>query len=628
MIAKTSIGGSFAGALNYGADEKEQGKNATLIFKNNLVGDSPMSMAKEMESVSKFSRCSKPVWHTSLSWQIGEQPSQEQLLKATNFYCEQIGADLSRHQVAVYQHHDTAHPHIHIYLNRIPLDGSTALSDSHYKYKAKQISRAMELALDFKPIPLERSSLKEKRPVVSDARQKVHDCITKGLSERCCSVEDLSKFLEKRGIASVFKHDSQSNLVGVSFRVDEIAVKGTEVGYKAKQLSSLLLANEAFYKKEIEDLQRALEIERSKPKELKEVVVERSVIKEIIKIDPHQQAEIERLRQLNNENVSKANRIIAEKNQDKVTIEQANERLSKEKEALQRALEIERSKPLIKEENPHQQAEIARLRQLNNESVSRANRIIVEINRDKVTIEQANERLLKEKEALQRALEIERSKPLIREETPQQQAEIARLQQINRENIVKANQIISEKNVLIKELLDKNESFEKRLLSKQQEQLAKEQPIRAAYEQYVKIIQERNTDLAERQLAQLQERTILEQERVGLVKRKEEIERSLNELVTVKNFLGFSKQVRKGDLDTSEISQLKGLLVGISASMKEVENKAYQQRTMAFYSMDEKPRTPVSYDEYRERKEREIAREQDREQSKKQDRGKGFGMSM
>ena len=566
MIAKTSIGGSFAGALNYGAGEKEQGKNATLIFKNNLVGDSPMSMAKEMESVSKFSRCSKPVWHTSLSWQIGEQPSQEQLLKATNFYCEQIGADLSRHQVAVYQHHDTAHPHIHIYLNRIPLDGSTALSDSHYKYKAKQISRAMELALDFKPILLERSSLKENRPVVSDARQKVHDCITKGLAERCCSVEDLSKFLKERGIASVFKHDSQSNLVGVSFRVDEIAVKGTEVGYKAKQLSSLLLANEAFYKKEIEDLQRALQIERSKPKELKEVVVERSVIKEIIKIDPQQQAEIERLRQLNNENVS------------------------------------------------------------------RANRIIVEINRDKVTIEQTNERLLKEKEALQRALEIERSKqPIIKEVIKidtQQQAEIERLQQINRENTVKSNQIISEKNVWIRELLDKNESFEKRLLSKQQEQLAKEQPIRAAYEKYVKIIQERNTDLAERQLAQLKERTVLEQERVGLVKRKEEIERSLNELVTVKNFLGFSKQVRKGDLDTSESSQLKGLLVSVSASMKEVENKAYQQRTMAFYSMDEKPRTPVSYDEYRERKEREIAREQDREQSKKQDRGKGFGMSM
>ncbi len=566
MIAKTSIGGSFAGALNYGADEKEQGKNATLIFKNNLVGDSPMSMAKEMENVSKFSRCSKPVWHTSLSWQIGEQPSQEQLLKATNFYCEQIGADLSRHQVAVYQHHDTAHPHIHIYLNRIPLDGSTALSDSHYKYKAKQISRAMELALDFKPIPLERSSLKEKRPVVSDARQKVHDCITKALTERCCSVEDLSKFLEKRGIASVFKHDSRSNLVGVSFRIDEIAVKGTEVGYKAKQLSSLLLANEAFYKKEIEDLQRALQIERSKPKELKEVVVERSVIKEIIKIDPQQQAEIERLRQLNNE------------------------------------------------------------------SINRANRIIVEINRDKVTIEQANERLLKEKEVLQRALEIERSKPQLIKEVikidPQQQAEIERLQQINRENTVKSNQIISEKNVWIKELLDKNESFEKRLLSKQQEQLAKEQPIRAAYEKYVKIIQERNTDLAERQLAQLKERTVLEQERVGLVKRKEEIERSLNELVTVKNFLGFSKQVRKGDLDTSESSQLKGLLVSVSASMKEVENKAYQQRTMAFYSMDEKPRTPVSYDEYRERKEREIAREHDREQSKKQDRGKGFGMSM
>ena len=348
--------------------------------------------------------------------------------------------------------------------------------------------------------------------------------------------------------------------------MDEIAVKGTEVGYKAKQLSSLLLANEAFYKKEIEDLQRALQIERSKPKELKEVVVERSVIKEIIKIDPQQQAEIERLRQLNNENVS------------------------------------------------------------------RANRIIVEINRDKVTIEQTNERLLKEKEALQRALEIERSKqPIIKEVIKidtQQQAEIERLQQINRENTVKSNQIISEKNVWIRELLDKNESFEKRLLSKQQEQLAKEQPIRAAYEKYVKIIQERNTDLAERQLAQLKERTVLEQERVGLVKRKEEIERSLNELVTVKNFLGFSKQVRKGDLDTSESSQLKGLLVSVSASMKEVENKAYQQRTMAFYSMDEKPRTPVSYDEYRERKEREIAREQDREQSKKQDRGKGFGMSM
>jgi hypothetical protein len=58
------------------------------------------------------------------------------------------------------------------------------------------------------------------------------------------TTEQLRERLLERGIESQFKQDSQGRLVGCSFRYDELAMKGSEVGHKAQQISQQLGHNQ------------------------------------------------------------------------------------------------------------------------------------------------------------------------------------------------------------------------------------------------------------------------------------------------------------------------------------------------------------------------------------------------
>lgn len=55
--------------------------------------------------------------------------------------------------------------------------------------------------------------------------------------------DKLSEELASLEIESRFKYDRNDKLVGCSFRVNEVAIKGTEVGYKAKQIDEFLKNN-------------------------------------------------------------------------------------------------------------------------------------------------------------------------------------------------------------------------------------------------------------------------------------------------------------------------------------------------------------------------------------------------
>jgi hypothetical protein len=191
MIGRTSIGGDFEGALSYGGGLGQEGtsKKAELIGSSN-VGDvrNPRGLAAEMQGVADDNtRCKNPVWHTSLSWAEGEHLTTTQKLQAAERYCELMGASWDAHQVAVYEHHNTKHEHIHIYLNRVPLAGGPALDTSHNYVRNLKALRIITKEMGLNPWPDQR-------------------------------------------------HSQAGELVGVSFRQGEAAVTGQEVGYKAAQL--------------------------------------------------------------------------------------------------------------------------------------------------------------------------------------------------------------------------------------------------------------------------------------------------------------------------------------------------------------------------------------------------------
>jgi hypothetical protein len=221
MIAKTVTGSNFTGALEYGAGLRAGRPNekSELLSVANVGSQDARQIAAEMAAVASMSdRIQQPVWHTILSWSPDEQVSREQKLRAAARYCELMGADLGRHQVAVYEHRDKDHAHVHIYINRVPIDGGPALrTDNNYARNVKATQKIRK-ELGMPELPSRRQTTRDLDPGKE---------VTRG---------HVLPHLREKEIEAVLKRDAKGLLVGTSFRYQETSVKGTDVGVKAKQL--------------------------------------------------------------------------------------------------------------------------------------------------------------------------------------------------------------------------------------------------------------------------------------------------------------------------------------------------------------------------------------------------------
>ena len=240
MIAKTVTGSDFTGALAYGAGLRSDrtNKQAELLSVANLGSHEAPSMAAEMRAVAEMShRIQKPVWHTVLSWAPGEVVGREQKLKAAALYCELMGASLERHQVAVYEHKDKQHPHLHIYINRVPTDGGPALRSDQNYVRNVVATRKIREQLGMQPLPERRQSTKDLDPSKETIRSHVREQLTAALRDgNIRSLDHLMARLQAQQIEVALKRDAKGVLVGTSFRYQQTSVKGTDVGIKAKQL--------------------------------------------------------------------------------------------------------------------------------------------------------------------------------------------------------------------------------------------------------------------------------------------------------------------------------------------------------------------------------------------------------
>lgn len=246
MIAKTTTGNDFEGALTYGAGQRQgRGKEpgeAPLLVVANLIPGTPKEMAQDMRAVAAQSKkIQKPVWHTALSWKAGEAVSQAQKVAAAKRYCELIGAPIDLHQVAVYEHRDKKHAHVHIYLNRVPIDGGPALRTDNNFYRQPAITRQISQELGMDPIPEQRRSLRALDPTKEAVREQVGRALQHLLAQSDRGGEEwLALQLQKESIGVRYTHDKGGVLRGVSFELNGVSVRGQEVGYKGAQLREAL----------------------------------------------------------------------------------------------------------------------------------------------------------------------------------------------------------------------------------------------------------------------------------------------------------------------------------------------------------------------------------------------------
>lgn len=289
MIAKTTTGSNFERALGYGAADltvkqrQQKQPQVALLDSYNLISYDWSGMAAEMGAVAQGSRCKTPVWHTSLSAQPGEQLTGEQWRAAARQYCTAMGADPAQHQVAIFQHHDTAHAHVHIYINRVRLDDGPALDTGHNYARNVKTTRQIEQTLGLAALPEQRTSLRDHSQQTQALRQTLADVLTQVLTtDKPTSLDELTADLDQRGIITQLASNAKG-IYGISFQQGDLhPVKGSAVGFKYRQVVARLEANRAEYQAEIDRLKKELE---QKPPAV-----------EIEQPDAGQQVEIDQLR--------------------------------------------------------------------------------------------------------------------------------------------------------------------------------------------------------------------------------------------------------------------------------------------------------------------------------------------
>lgn len=244
MIAKTTIGSNFIGAINYGAgyslDGKEIEGKSELLLLHNVVSLDPKGIAMEMQQEAEFSRCQKPVWHSSINWKPDENPTKEQMIETANRYCTKMGADPKDHQIAVYEHHDKPHKHIHIYINRVPTDGSKALETSHNYARNVRICKEITQELGFAKVEkLEEGKLRHVAENQEEAQKFINLAIKEALKHKCNTPEDMERRLKEKGIECKYTVEG-GKLKYSSYSYQGVPIKGQDVGFTAKQLQQRL----------------------------------------------------------------------------------------------------------------------------------------------------------------------------------------------------------------------------------------------------------------------------------------------------------------------------------------------------------------------------------------------------
>ncbi|MCB1921460.1 MAG: relaxase/mobilization nuclease domain-containing protein [Candidatus Competibacteraceae bacterium] len=157
MVPRVSRGGrSFAGAWKYYAHDRrtpeqaEEGEQVRtrervgFVHTENLCGieDDRAAIGFMIFTAEQNTRCKQPVYAFSLAWHPEEQPSREAMIEAGQEALKVL--KMEEHQALLISHTDTAHPHIHIIVNRIHPETGKAVSLSHDHRKLSTWAQAYE----------------------------------------------------------------------------------------------------------------------------------------------------------------------------------------------------------------------------------------------------------------------------------------------------------------------------------------------------------------------------------------------------------------------------------------------------------------------------------------------------
>lgn len=224
MIGKGKAISHTRASMSYGWNQE---KDAQVIFKQELIGDTPEEITKEFRAIQDLNyNCEKNTLSFVLSPTIedGQKLNNKQLRDICKSFMEKM--QLGDRQAIAFVHQDKEHKHIHLYVNRIDYQGK-AYNDSFIGKRCQQI--AEKVAKEFKLTTVK--DVQEERLInLKDIRSEIkrrHD-----IALRVFKPDDLNKYMEAmkaNGVMVIPCINKAEKLQGFRFEFDKYNLKGSEV---------------------------------------------------------------------------------------------------------------------------------------------------------------------------------------------------------------------------------------------------------------------------------------------------------------------------------------------------------------------------------------------------------------
>ncbi len=235
MIGKGQSISRTQASIEYGWNQE---KEAEVVLKEHLAGDTPKQIADEFQIIqSQNDRCTKNTLSFVVSPTVkdGKELTHRDLEKIAQRFIKEM--KLQNHQAIGFVHRDKQHTHIHIYANRISLTGET--------YKDNFIGKRSQIAADnvAKQLGLTRvrevqqekqQALNWQRLVIGKHHQQVMETRPKSLDEYISKM----KTCNVKVIPSINK---SNQLQGFRFEYKGANLKGSEV-HRSMSGSKLIAA--------------------------------------------------------------------------------------------------------------------------------------------------------------------------------------------------------------------------------------------------------------------------------------------------------------------------------------------------------------------------------------------------
>lgn len=248
MIGKVKVNQSFGAMCRYVLQEKTPDKGAEVLAAHGVRTDSAAHMAADFDAVRAMRPgLGKAVLHVALAFPAEEKEkvTPEVMGRIAQDYLKGLNIDPENTQWAVVRHQDKAHPHMHLVVNRVDLDGQT-VSDQFIRSRSVDVCKGIEQqyglivadqvgrkqAREIGPTPAQAKATtpkEEQSAEWSRARQEIGRALSYTVGS-ARSIDELQQALQARGIGLALTRRKDGSPAGVVFEQGGHRVKGSQVG--------------------------------------------------------------------------------------------------------------------------------------------------------------------------------------------------------------------------------------------------------------------------------------------------------------------------------------------------------------------------------------------------------------